>query len=169
MRLNYWFLALCLAAASVPLFEPPAVAISAAPAEWPVTYEGVPLQPVPMADRERAFYATFPGAVGRFTDGRREFILRRITRGTRKLHLSADCFRGLGYTVSPGSPEADEHGRSWGCFTASRGELTLRVRERISSESDGKSWTDVSAWYWSTLLRSTRGPWLAVTVAERES
>jgi hypothetical protein len=48
---------------------------------------------------------------------------------------------------------------------ATKGNDRLRVYERIHSDS-GKSWTDVSAWYWSALNEDR--PWWAITVAEKE-
>lgn len=163
---RWCFLALCAAAALSPLAGRSLPESKPAPPLWPASYEGASLRPVALSGAEQKFHATFPGSVARFTDGRREFIFRWITTGTRKLHSGADCFRGLGYTVTPAAPELGPHGERWSTFTAVRGAHRLRVRERITSPADGQSWTDVSAWYWSTLLRSTKGPWLAVTVAE---
>jgi hypothetical protein len=62
----------------------------------------------------------------------------------------------------------DTKGARWSSFGARRGHEQLRVRERITDEHGGE-WSDVSAWYWSVLLRKTNGPWLAVTIAEDES
>jgi hypothetical protein len=163
-----FFLALCGAAALVPLVSRTLPAARPIAPPWPETYEGAPLQPVRSSAAELAFHASFPGAIARFTDGRRELIFRWTALGTRKLHPGADCFRGLGYTVTPEPPVVDPHGARWSCFLAARDVHRLRVRERIASTVDGQSWTDVSAWYWSTLLRSTEGPWVATTIAEAE-
>jgi hypothetical protein len=160
------FVALCAAAAFAPMIGWPAPTTRHVAPAWPEQFEGARLYPVPVSSAERAFYADFPGAAARFTDGRRDLIFRWVSSGTRKLHSASDCFRGLGYTVSPAPPELDSHGDRWSCFTASRGTHHLRVRERILSLDQSASWTDVSAWYWATLLRSSRGPWLAITVAE---
>ena len=133
---------------------------------WPAAFEGAPIYPVPLSAGEEQFNAGFPGSVARFSDGEREFILRWVTAGTRKLHSSADCFRGLGYSVSSGTTLLDPSGARWSCFAATRGPRRVQVRERITSEADACSWTDVSAWYWSTLLRQTQGPWMAITVID---
>ncbi|MEA3213005.1 MAG: hypothetical protein QOE70_6062 [Chthoniobacter sp.] len=164
--LRCWFLALCAAAALVPLLSRPALPASSAPPTWPATFEGRPLQAVPLSDLEQKFNAGFPGEIARFSDGRCEFIFRWITTGTRKLHPGADCFRGLGYSVETAPLLLDEHGARWSCFTATRGPHRLEVRERITSSAGAESWTDVSAWYWSTVLHQTRGPWLAITIVE---
>jgi hypothetical protein len=81
------------------------------------------------------------------------------------LHPALDCFRGSGYTVRLLAGRRDATGRSWGCFVASRDALELRVCERIE-DSTGRSWTDVSSWYWAALLGPSEGPWLAVTRVE---
>lgn len=118
---------------------------------------------------EQRFNEGFPGAVARFSDGERQFIFRWATSGTRKLHSSADCFRGLGYRVTSEPPRQDGRGDRWGCFTARRGPHRLIVRERITDSGSAQSWCDVSDWYWSALLRNSRGPWLAVTIIEPDS
>lgn len=133
---------------------------------WPAEFEGEPLREIPLSAREARFHAAFPGRIGKFSDGRREFVLRWVTAGTRKLHSSADCFRGLGYTVSPQPAMRDAAGREWSCFTARRGPREIRVRERVADTGGRGAWTDVSAWFWSAALRRSSGPWLATTVAE---
>jgi hypothetical protein len=94
-------------------------------------------------------------------------ILRWVTQGIRQLHSSSDCFRGAGYSVSPRPAMLDVQGACWGCFAANRGQYRLLVRERITDEL-GREWTDVSAWFWSVILRQTEGPRMAVTVVESE-
>src|SRR3712207_7200250 len=53
----------------------------------------------------------FPGAVGKFSDGERELLIRWVTRGTRQLHSTSDCLRGAGYSVTP-QPALLEIGRA---------------------------------------------------------
>ncbi len=161
------FLALCALAASLPMFQRAAVSVSleAFPG-WPTEWDGEPLREVPLDARELQFNSSFPGRIAKFTDGRRELILRWVTQGTRQLHGSADCFRGMGYSVTPQPGVIDAQRGMWSSFLAVRGQHTLLVRERIT-DAGGREWTDVSAWYWSVLLRQTDGPWLAATVAER--
>ena len=161
------FLAFCAWAALLPALQRDAVpaAIDAFPG-WPKEWEGEPLREVPLNARELQFNRNFPGRIAKFTDGRRELILRWVTQGTRQLHGSSDCFRGMGYTVTPQPGMIDASRGMWSSFLAERGADRLLVRERITDRS-GAEWTDVSAWYWSVLLRRSDGPWLAVTVAER--
>ena len=135
-------------------------------AGWPTEFEGKPLTPLPLTEIEQTFNADFPGKIGRFTDGKREIIVRWVTEPTRKLHPASDCFQGLGYSVKPLPLHRDEKNSLWSSFAAVKGNDRLRVYERIHSDS-GETWTDVSAWYWSA-LRTHSGSWWALTVAEKE-
>jgi hypothetical protein len=132
---------------------------------WPGRINGRAIRELPLSDAERRFATDFPGRIKRFTDGRRILILRWVTHATRKLHPAADCFRGLGYAVHPSGNLSDADGREWGCFSASRGDTTLRVTERIH-DAAGNSWTDAQAWFWAAALGRSRGPWWATTVVE---
>ena len=125
------------------------------------------LTEIPLSARELRFSADFPGRIARFTDGRRDYIVRLVSQPTRKLHSSADCFRGLGYNVAPQPALLDPQGKSWARFTATHGTSRLLVRERIEGQ-DGTAWTDVSAWFWQASRRSAQGPWVATTVIENE-
>ena len=133
---------------------------------WPTEFEGKTLTPLPLTEREQRFNADFPGKIGRFTDGKREFIVRWVTEATRKLHPASDCFQGLGYSIKPLAMHRDEKGSLWSSFAATKGPDRLRVYERIHSDS-GETWTDVSSWYWSALQHGG-GSWWAVTIAEKE-
>jgi hypothetical protein len=53
-----------------------------------------------------------------------------------------------------------------GCFTASKGFNKLSVCEYIKS-TDGKSWSDISAWYWGALLYETPKGWMSYVIAEK--
>jgi hypothetical protein len=161
------FLALCALSALLPLTERGGATAKRTPPAWPLTWEGEPIRQIPLTEREVIFNQNFPGQVAKFTDGRRELILRWVTKGTRQLHSSSDCFRGTGYRVSPRPAMLDARGARWSCFAAERGRYRLLVRERITDER-GREWTDVSAWFWSVLLKQTEGPWLAVTLVESE-
>lgn len=164
------FLVLCAIAAVLPLSgagDPPAPG-SYQLANWPVEFEGTQLQSVPLSEPEARFNAGFPGQIAKFTAGRRQLILRRVTTATRKLHSAADCFRGLGYAVTPQPAMRDAQGQRWSCFLARRGGGEFVVRERIV-DSRGGEWTDVSSWFWSVLLRRTTGPWTACTVVETDA
>lgn len=160
-----FFLTLCMIAACLPLWETRSSAAPIGFAGWPTSYDGRAIREIPLSESERTFNRQFPGRVGKFSDGRRDLILRHVTRGTRQLHSSADCFRGLGYSTTPRPALRDAKGGQWSCFLATRGTRSVLVRERIT-DSAGHEWTDVSAWFWSVLLRKSEGPWMAVTVIE---
>ena len=163
-------LILSLAAATLAPFaaKPPAAAITGgAFPGWPASFEGRLLNPLPLAEREAGFVRDFPGLIGRFSDGQREIVVRWVLEPTRRLHPSADCFRGLGYAITPADSERDALGRRWGAFRAVKGAQTLRVRELIVSPG-GRSWSDVPSWYWPAALGRSAGPWWTFTVAEPE-
>jgi len=139
-----------------------------APIEWAesiwVSPGAVPRK-LPLSAVEQRFARQFPGHIGRFTDGRQDWIVRVMDKPTRMLHPAADCFRGLGYQLSPPKVQEDGRGEQWRCFTASRNGKNLRVCERIFDLRGGR-WTDTSAWYWSALFSGAggaSGPWWAVT------
>lgn len=131
---------------------------------WPTAFEGKALTALPLTAVEQRFQASFPGHVGRFTDGEREIIMRWVAQGTRKLHASGDCFKANGYVLTP-VPVAQLGAERWSAFKATKGGATLAVRERIV-DSKGGQWSDVSSWYWAVQLGQTTGPWWAITVAE---
>ncbi|HJP94286.1 MAG TPA: hypothetical protein VJ875_20165 [Pyrinomonadaceae bacterium] len=133
---------------------------------WPNEFEGRSLTPLPLTQLEQRFGSDFPGKIGRFTDGKREIIIRWITQATRKLHPASDCFQGIGYSVKPLALHRDDNGSLWSSFAATKGNDRLRVYEQIHSDS-GETWTDASAWYWSA-LNDGSGSWWAITIAERE-
>ncbi|WP_205525600.1 hypothetical protein [Pyxidicoccus trucidator] len=163
------FTACCLLAAVLPLREArdaPQGASSTAFPGWPASFEGLPLQSLPLTEREIRFAADFPGRIGRFSDGQRELVLRWVEAPTRQLHPAEDCFRGLGYAITPQPSSRGADGVTWHRFHAARGGTALEVSEAITDGAGGR-WTDASAWYWSALLGRTSGPWWAVTVAER--
>lgn len=134
---------------------------------WPQQFEGETLQALSLSEREQRFSDGFPGRIGRFTDGKREVIIRWVTEPTRKLHPASHCFEGTGFQTQPLPIHVDEYGSLWSSFLATRGIEKLRVYERIYNEN-GQSWPDVSAWYWTAIRQHTSGPWWAVTIAEKE-
>ena len=133
---------------------------------WPTHYEGLALTELPLTQREIAFTRDFPGRVGRFTDGRREIIIRWINAPTRRVHPAADCFRGSGYRTTPLPIRRDEAGDAMGCFRASRRADDMTICEVIR-DGRGETWPDVSAWYWHAMFSSSPGPWWSFVVAER--
>ncbi len=132
---------------------------------FPAVFEGKPLIDLGLSDRERLFLEDFPGQIGRFTDGNREIIIRRVTQATRRLHPADDCFRAVGYTTTPLPIKIDDRNERWACFSAVKQEESLNVCERIEDNQGGR-WTDVSSWYWSAWGKG-QSEWWAYTVAER--
>lgn len=161
-------LVICTAAAAAPLLSaaPDAIKANADRGDvvWPESFEGRVLRQLPLSARELKFSVDFPGHIARFSDGEREIIIRYVTNSTRMLHAASDCLRGVGYSITPSALEVDANGNKWSAFRAARGSDVLNVRERIYDEQ-GRSWTDVSTWYWSVVMGRTSGPSWAVTVA----
>jgi hypothetical protein len=134
---------------------------------WPTHYEGRALTELPLTPREGAFMQDFPGRVGRFSDGQREIIIRWVGAPTRRLHSAADCFRGSGYAITPIAARKSSGGTTMGCFRATLHGASITVCEVIRDERGG-SWSDVSAWYWDGMLRSSPPPWWSIVVAQSE-
>jgi hypothetical protein len=134
---------------------------------WPSQHEGRALTELPLTEREASFVKGFPGQVGRFSDGRREIIIRWVSAPTRLLHGSADCFRGSGYSVAPVPVRRDAAGTPMGCFRASRSGAENLIVCEVIRDGRGESWPDVSAWYWNALFGSGGGPWWSFVVAEK--
>lgn len=169
MRFRVAFLLACVVAIIVPWLsrgEKTKPADQSFPG-WPATFGHQPLRALPLNQGELRFESEFPGRLGKFSDGTREIAIRWVTEPTRMLHPASDCLRGLGYVIKPLPLFVDEQGNRWGCMESVRRDQTIRVRERIY-DSAGKSWTDVSSWYWAAVLGQTDGPWFAITIAERK-
>ena len=133
-----------LAAALAPLFARTSDTAAAKDFPgWPTHYEGRALTELPLTQRELAFVHDFPGRVGRFSDGRREIIIRWVGAPT---HAA---------------------GAAMGCFRARHGADSMTVCELIRDQR-GASWPDVSAWYWNGMLGTSPAPWWSFVVAERE-
>jgi hypothetical protein len=162
------FLLSAVAAAIVPLMDKAGGSASTGTrfGGWPTHYEGLALTELPLTQREVAFTRDFPGRVGRFTDGRREIIVRWVNAPTRRLHSAADCFRGSGYNTTPLPIRRDATGAAMGCFRASHRADDLTICEVIR-DARGETWPDMSAWYWHAMLGSSPGPWWSFVVAER--
>ncbi|MBI5210169.1 MAG: hypothetical protein HY927_09395 [Elusimicrobia bacterium] len=132
---------------------------------WPASFEGAAMKPLELGGREKAFGKSFPGRLARFSRGRGEVVVRWVTDPSRLVHPASDCFRGLGFSIEPKPSVLDADGRRWGRFRASKGADSLLVRELVV-DAGGRSWSDVSSWYWPAALGRSQGPWWAVTVAE---
>jgi hypothetical protein len=161
------FLLAALAAAAAPLLggsNDARVANAGFPG-WPTQYEGRSLTAMPLTPRENSFVRDFPGRVGRFSDGQREIIIRWVDAPTRRLHSAADCFRGIGYSITPMPVRKNASDAAMSCFRAGHGGDAVAVCEMIRDEH-GAIWPDVSAWYWSAMFGASPGPWWSFVVAE---
>jgi exosortase/archaeosortase family protein len=147
----------------------PAPPFHAAPPPADFTFNGLtlPLVPQPHSPEEVAFARSFPGSLSSHMWGDGQVILRRVTTATRKLHPSRDCLRAAGYQTTDSVTVRGVDRQAWSRFTATREGNRFIVHERIVSEQDGSSWTDVTAWYWSALRHPLNGPWRAETVISR--
>ena len=162
------YLSLCLLAAAVPFLphdkaKPTGGAVFPG---WPNSFEGSPLRQLPLSTVEQRFERSFPGRMARFSDGSREIVMRWVMESTRKLHHASHCFKASGYSIEPLPIKIDVNGNNWGSFRAVRGSEELVVYKRIYDET-GQSWIDVSSWYWAAFWGKSRGPWWAVSVAEK--
>lgn len=129
---------------------------------WPTQLEGRALEPMELPPREARFLRGFPGHTACFASPEGRWIVRWVTEPTRRLHPARHCFAGAGYTITPRGLVRDGWEKQWNSFDAGREGTTREVRERIT-DAAGRSWTDVSAWYWSALLGQTQGPWWVYT------
>ena len=157
-----------LVAALFPLlYAPPRTAGAPLPeVRWPEEFEGKSLTALPLTEVELRFEENFPGRLGRFTDGRRVLILRRINQPNRIVHSITHCFASVGWTVRDEPPVRDADGQLWAQATVERGGEQLRLRERYRDEA-GASWPDVGAWYWNAARGTSTGPWWGETLVER--
>ncbi len=158
------FLAACALAALLPFSTPDAKPVdhSGFPG-WPNQFQGRRLTRLPLSAQEERFYNTgFPGKAARFSDGQREVVVRWVTRPTRSLHSSQDCFRGSGYTIVEESLKSDKRE-----FRVKKGDQELVVSEFIT-DGRGTVWTDISAWYWDAILGRSEGPYWSYVVASKQ-
>jgi hypothetical protein len=112
--------------------------------------------------RELRFSKDFPGETGIFSDGATTYVIRWLDRPTRRLHPASDCLRALGYEITPKPLREKSDGTLWSTCEATRDGQTVRVHERLL-DADGRTWTDISTWFWHASLGRTRGPWWGVT------
>ena len=166
MKAAWLLFALSAAAAgAAPFVSLGSAPTAGAAAAWPTHFEGRALTPLKPAPEDALLTRSFPGRVARFSDGHRQIVLRQLPAPTRRLHPASDCFRATGYGIHPAPMQLAEGRGPSSCFLAVRGGRTFRVCERISG-ADGRSWPDVSSWYWSALLDPASGPWLAALTVE---
>ena len=132
---------------------------------WPTQFDERSLSPLPLAEADKFFQNGFPGHVARFSDGRRQIVLRQVNEATRKLHPARDCFQALGYTIDNAAMKRTEYNQTRYCFDAEKDGKVLRICEEIT-DANGNSYPEVSAWYWPALMGQSKGPWLAATIVE---
>jgi hypothetical protein len=128
-------------------------------AKWNVQNKS--LYKLPASALEQQFSANFPGQIARFTDGNTIWVIRHTLKPTRMLHSALDCYKGLGYKVTQPRVLEDNNQQRWRCFNASKGQ-SLQVCERIF-DNQNQHWTDVSAWYWESLMKHDNAQWWAIT------
>jgi exosortase/archaeosortase family protein len=162
---------LLTAAITAPLMmaraDSPTPPVASDPAPLLFTFNGVtlPLDPLPASPEEAAFAKSFPGTLSCHRWGSsHQIILRRVDVATRRLHPSRDCLRAAGFQTSDSVLVHTSDSCEWSMFHATRGETRLCVHERIVSERDDSSWTDVPAWFWGAVRHPLNGPWCAETV-----
>ena len=168
MTRGYWLVAIAAIASAAMPFVPRSRAAPPPPVRWPTHFEGRALQPLAPAAEDARLARDFPGRVARFSDGKRQVVLRSVATATRQLHPARDCFHAIGYFIAPLPMRPIASGTFASCFEAKRGGITLHVCERII-DAQGRSFSDVSSWYWPALLGQSTGPWLAATTVERTS
>lgn len=134
---------------------------------WPKNYEGRSLTELDLTQKEQGFVKDFPGKIGRFSDGQRELIIRWVNQPTRKLHPATDCYKGIGYYIEPRPIQVNKRDIKMGCFTATNNTDEVQVCEYIEAV-DGESWSDISAWYWGTIMDDSSTGWMSYVIAERK-
>jgi len=153
-----------VAAAAAPLFPAREVPRAAAVA-WPTQFEGKAITPMTPAPEDARLARDFPGRIARFSDGKRQIVLRSVNAATRTLHPARDCFKAIGYAITPAPMRVLAGGATSSCFEARRDGRMVLVCEHIT-DAKGQSFADAASWYWPALLGSSTGPWLASTVVE---
>ena len=161
-------LALLLAASAPLLPRNSAPADSSGFPGWPAAYEGLPLTPLPASRQDEYFTRDFPGKVARFAAGEAQVVIRWVNSPTRRLHPAAHCFAGVGYHIAPRPMRrSGTGGELMSCFAASKDGETLAVCEQMR-DAAGRSWPDVSAWYWHAVLAPAGSSWWSYVVVRRE-
>ncbi|MGH6613788.1 hypothetical protein [Sphingomonas sp.] len=158
---------LALVAAALPLFPTTGSPSPLNTAPWPTHFEGRPINRIPATATDKALAGDFPGQIARFSDGRRQIVLRRLSAATRRLHPASDCFRAIGYSVEPAAMRIAPDGKPAACFTATRDGRALLACEQVRGTQAEEAWPDVSSWYWAALLGRSTGPWTASLTVEQ--
>jgi len=141
----------------------PTQKITVQPPIWSKEFDGLLLVPLPMTDVEKNFQRGFPGSIATFRCGKKNIILRHITRASRKLHPSTHCLRAAGYRIGKTHTLTDPSGRRWTTCKVEKSGITYLLQERIT-DPHGNEWLNPSSWYWHALAHPNSGPWLAQTI-----
>jgi hypothetical protein len=168
-RLAMFGVALVLAAIApaIPRQAPSVEATARGFAGWPRSLDGAPLTRLPPGPQDEWFARDFPGRVARFATQDKQVVIRWVDSPTRRLHPANQCFRGAGYSIARRPMRLAGNGDAMSCFAASKGTDVLEVCEKIEAAS-GRTWSDVSSWYWSALARPDPGGWWSYVVVTRE-
>jgi len=133
---------------------------------WPAEFEGTRLERMAPGREDTWFTRDFPGKVARFAAGDRQVVVRWVNSPTRRLHPASQCFTGAGYSVTPAPMVRSRDGALMSCFIARRGAEALKVCEQLRDPA-GRSWPDVSTWYWHALTSPAGEAWWAFVIVER--
>jgi exosortase/archaeosortase family protein len=137
---------------------------------WPTSLYEETLTPAELSPFERASFKHFPGSVARFETEKYRVIIFFIEEVTRELHSRALCLEAAGFKVHLKEGFTDRNGCRWSSMTA---EKTVNGRPlsvpflESTFDSRGKSFSDLSEWYWSVFLGNTTGPWWHYSLEEK--
>jgi hypothetical protein len=135
------------------------------PIHWPQLSTNGKWESIPLSPMEAQFSKEMPGGLAKFTDGETIYILRFVTQITRKLHPIADCFKSSGFKIQSEPKVIFKDGKYFSFFKTISDKENLMVMESIW-DTNGKSWSDVSAWYWGNLF-DTNGPWYSCAIVSK--
>lgn len=134
---------------------------------WPRSFDGAPLARLPPGPQDEWFARDFPGRVARFATPGKQVVVRWVNTPTRRLHPAIQCFRGAGYSIAQRPMRLGRNGDAMSCFAAAKGADVLEVCEKIEA-AGGRTWSDVSSWYWGALARPDPAGWWSFVVVTRE-
>jgi len=162
------FTFLCCAAMLIPLIPIPIKSHEQTIAfpGWPQEFEGIPISKLQDSEIIQQYGEDFPGKIAVFSKGKDIVCLRWIAHETRQVHPSADCFQAMGYSIIWNPTMKTANGQFWNSVSCTRATKKLEIRECIT-DSNGRSWSDVSAWYWDAFLKHTSPPWWSATVISK--
>ncbi len=127
-------------------------------------YRGHVVESLPLSPFEKSFSETFPGQINLYRVGHQTLIVRHVNHATRRLHSSAHCLQGEGFSLGATTLFLDEEGEQWLRYEATRFQEKILVSERICSLTTRQEWSTISSWYWHALFNPQAGPWQAQTL-----